>query len=334
MQELPSDQKAVLSLLLRQGKSYAQIASLLSIDQEAVRNRAYEAIRSLGAAEGTSLLRAQRQEIADFLLGQAGSLSQSTTTYLDSLANARSWAERVRSQLQELSPSPLPELPAPPSSSSEQPAAAPPPEPTPPAPPEQEDQSPTAEPATLSGPVSRRGGAILLVAMLAVIVLAVVLIADRGGSGGKASQTQPATTAGSSSTSTSAIHLDSQLNLNPPLPGSKAKGVVEIASEGKRRAFYLVAEGLQPTNGFFYVAWLYNSQHEAEPLGKAPTVGSNGRLQAAAPLPSDAGKFHQLILTRETSEGASEPGEVVLKGSFSLHGKTPPAKGAVAEERR
>jgi anti-sigma-K factor RskA/sigma-70-like protein len=319
MQELPSDQKAVLSLLLRQGKSYAQIASLLSIDQEAVRNRAYEAISSLGAAEGTSLLRAQRQEIADFLLGQAGSLSQSTTTYLDSLANARSWAEHVRSQLRELSPSPLPELPAPPSNSSEQPAAAPPP----PAPPAQKDQSPTAEPATLSGPVSRRGGAILLVAMLAVIVLAVVLIADRGGGGGKASQTQPATTAGSSSTSASAIHLDSQLNLNPPMPGSKAKGVVEIASEGNRRAFYLVAEGLQPTNGFIYVAWLYNSQHEAEPLGKAPTVGSSGRLQAAAPLPSDAGKFHQLILTRETSEGASEPGEVVLKGSFSLHGKNP-----------
>lgn len=329
MQELPSDQKAVLSLLLRQGKGYTQIASLLNIDEDSVRARAYEAIRSLGAAEGTSLLRAQRQEIADFLLSQSDSLSQSTATYLDNLANARAWAEHVRSQLQELSPSPLPKLPAPqPSPGETQNAAASPPQTPAPA---QADRGVSVGPGGSSGPVSRRGGAILLAAMVAVIAVAVVLIADHGGGSGKASQTQPVPATSSGSTSKSAVHLDNQLNLSPPLPGGKAKGVVEVASEGQRLAFYLVAEGLQPTNGFFYVAWLYNSRREAEPLGKAPTVSSNGRLQAAAPLPSDAGKFRQLILTKETSESAREPGQVVLKGRFSVHGKTPSAKSASGE---
>jgi hypothetical protein len=111
VQQLPSDQSAVLSLLLRQRKTYAQVASMLAIEESAVRDRAYQAIGALGASEGTSLLHTQRQEIGDYLLGQRDSLSHSTRTYLEGLANTRAWAVEVRSQLQEISPDLLPQIP-------------------------------------------------------------------------------------------------------------------------------------------------------------------------------------------------------------------------------
>ena len=38
--DLPADQKAVLQLVLRQGRTYAEIATLLKISDAAVQNRA------------------------------------------------------------------------------------------------------------------------------------------------------------------------------------------------------------------------------------------------------------------------------------------------------
>ena len=51
--QLPPDQSAVLSLLLRQGRSYADIADLLGIPQSAVRDRAHAALDAIagGPAE-------------------------------------------------------------------------------------------------------------------------------------------------------------------------------------------------------------------------------------------------------------------------------------------
>uniref|UniRef100_UPI002FE18458 sigma factor-like helix-turn-helix DNA-binding protein n=1 Tax=Sinomonas sp. TaxID=1914986 RepID=UPI002FE18458 len=45
---LPGDQKAVLQLVLGRGRSYDQIARMLSINPEAVRERALAALDSLG----------------------------------------------------------------------------------------------------------------------------------------------------------------------------------------------------------------------------------------------------------------------------------------------
>ena len=42
LDSLPADQRAVLQLVLRRGRSYDEIARLLSIDRAAVRERALE----------------------------------------------------------------------------------------------------------------------------------------------------------------------------------------------------------------------------------------------------------------------------------------------------
>ena len=182
-------------------------------------------------------------------------------------------------------------------------------------------------------PGSRLGGALLLAAIAAAVIVAVVLIAG-GGSGshpgaGSASTGAPASSSAASSTgngstapkgsgTTSGPTEDARLTLTSPDPASKAVGVVEILSEGGKRAFYLAAEHLPPSNGFFYAVWLYNSPTSHLALSKSPPVGSNGPLQGGALLPANAGEYHTMMLTRETNDRPSHPGPIVLSGAFSL----------------
>lgn len=52
MEQLPPDQRAVLSLVLTQQKSYSEVASVLGVSEQAVRERAHAALDAL-AAQGT-----------------------------------------------------------------------------------------------------------------------------------------------------------------------------------------------------------------------------------------------------------------------------------------
>jgi Sigma-70, region 4 len=173
-------------------------------------------------------------------------------------------------------------------------------------------------------PVSRRGGALLLGGIVIAIVVAVVLLTSGGGSNntstgtGTSASATTSTPGHSTKTSSSKPTVVNQLTLTSPEPSSKSLGVVEILAEGSQRAFYMAAEHLPPSQGFSYVIWLYNSPTSAEAISKAPTVGSNGRLQGGALLPSNAGDYHQILLTRETSNNPHHPGPIVLSGAFSL----------------
>jgi hypothetical protein len=42
-------------------------------------------------------------------------------------------------------------------------------------------------------------------------------------------------------------------------------------------------------------------------------------MQGGALLPSNAANYHQMLLTRETSNSPTHPGPIVLSGAFSLH---------------
>jgi len=256
LDDLPPDQRAVLLLLVAQGKSQAEIADMLGIPQSAVRNRARAALDALAQEPG---------EIRGAAHEQAGDGGGQRRTS-----------------------------------------------------------------ATSSLPSSRRGGALLLAALVVIVVVAVILITGGGGSNKtsttQASTTTPATTpsttktSGASSTSsTTKPTVDKQIALTSPEPGSKTIGLVEVLSEASKHAIYLAAEHLPtPPTGSFYAVWLYNSPTSSTPLGKTPTVGSSGRLQAGTLLPANAGDYHQILLTRETNSRATHPGPIVLSGSFSL----------------
>jgi hypothetical protein len=287
LDDLPPDQRAVLLLLVRQGKSHAEIADMLDIPQHTVRDRARAALDAL-AEEPSELPSAAR------------------TPAPDSGRQARASGA--------IGPS--------------RPPVSSPPAPT------QLTQGAQDTNFSSSLPSSRRGGALLLAALVVIVVVAVILITSGGGSH-KASSAQTdattnatTTTPSSSSTSTSASTsttatkptVDKQIALTSPEPNSKTVGLVEVLSEGSKRAFYIAAEHLPPSTGFFYAVWLYNSPTSSAPLGRIPPVSSKGQAQGGALLPANAGDYREILLTRETNSKATQPGQVVLSGAFSLGG--------------
>ena len=173
---------------------------------------------------------------------------------------------------------------------------------------------------SLTSPSSRMGGALLLGAIVAAIVVAAILLSSGGGSKSSGQTlTKPSTNSSSTSTSSaSKPTLNKTIALTPLEPGLKAVGTAYVLSESKRHAFYVAARGLAASSGFFYAVWLYNSPSSSAPLGRAPSVSSNGRMEGGGPLPSNAGQYHQLIVTRETSTHPKQPGPIALRGTFGL----------------
>ncbi len=216
---LAPDQRAVLDLVLRRGRSYDDIAKLLGIDRAAVRARALAAFDSIGPETGISS--ESRALITDYLLGQLpGRVAEQTRDRLAESPYERAWARVVASELEPVAGQPLPEIPdgsrprpaaAAAAAAAEQPPrdVAGPRRDAPAAGPQ--ERAPRRVPRLSDRPSSRRGGAIMLgVGVLVVVAVVVILIATLGGSSGhKDSATvgsTPAGTApgGASSTGTSA----------------------------------------------------------------------------------------------------------------------------------
>jgi hypothetical protein len=281
LHRLPPDQRAVLSLVLDRGKSYAEVASMLSIPEAAVRERAHAALDALAANGVPPAPAAPTLAAAD-----AGDRP---------------------------SPGVLPALGAPGAGAS--PAVGM--RPTPSAR-DGRDEPPPGRPSPRSAPGARRRGALLLAGIAVAIVVAVVLLVSGGnGSGGRAAS--GARTGTTSTTNANKPRIDKKLTLAAVEPESNAHGEAYVLSDGNRRAFYVAARSLPASQGFFYAVWLYNSPSSSAPLGRAPAVGSNGRLEGGGPLPTNASDYAKLILTRETDTHARHPGTIVLSGSFSLH---------------
>src|SRR3954451_20899893 len=98
--DLPADQKAVLQLVLRQGRTYAEIGGLLKISEAAVQNRALTALDAIGPSGVEGLDEERQDEIGDYLLGQQSASERAATrSYLEASQAARDWARAVASEL-------------------------------------------------------------------------------------------------------------------------------------------------------------------------------------------------------------------------------------------
>jgi hypothetical protein len=289
MQQLPPDQRAVLSLVLAQGKGYAEVASALGMSEQSVRERAHAALDALAAqgaalAGGTTDGADDRDERAEQRIVPAGRRLESAKRRADQPA------ERA-----------------------EQPSAAP----------AGDERGSLA----LGRRGSRTGGALVLTAIaVAAAVAAIVLSGGSGkGTGQQAKQTAaqsktPAhTTSASKTQGASKVELDKRFVLAAADATSKASGEGIVVSQGSTRAFYVTTQGLPPSSGFFYAVWLYKSQSESWPLGRLPAQATNGRLEGGGPLAvPHLASFHKLVITRETSSHPSSPGPIVMSGPFGL----------------
>jgi hypothetical protein len=112
LDSLPPDQRAVLQLVLQRGRSYDQIAAMLSIDRAAVRDRALTAFDLI--APDTDVPAPRRALITDYLMGQLPPrVADQVQDRLASSAAERAWARALASELTPLARQPLPEIPNP-----------------------------------------------------------------------------------------------------------------------------------------------------------------------------------------------------------------------------
>ncbi len=290
----------------------------------------------------------RRALITDYLLGQLPPrVSEETRARLAESPSERAWARVVASELAPMASSPLPEIPTTlaPEELTSPPEAQPPPVAaageSAPEPPAQRDGTPQAPPeegkpkAPRQRRVSRFGGMVLIGGAVIVVLIVVIAVIASGGSSSSSSTStststtrsaaSPAasasTTAPTVSTTSTAAKVVAQINLLPPIAGSKAAGIAEVLKEGATDAIAIVAQDVpanttHPPNA--YAVWLYNSPTDALRLGFVnPAVGKTGKLSTAGPLPANASHFKQLIITVETQAKPSKPGTIILQGAMT-----------------
>jgi hypothetical protein len=274
LDSLPADQRAVIQLVLQQGRRYDDIAAMLSVDRAGVRQRALDAFDALGP--DNSLPAPQRALLTDYLLGQLpGRVADQVHDRIADSPAQRAWLRVVASEVGGLASGELPAIPAPgarradaasaakpgPDDSSDAPSrtrrtrriepalpiqAAP--AAAPPAAPETRSQrrsgAGSGAPGGLGGS-SRRGGAILLgvSAALTIAAIVVILVFALGGSSPKhhvasSGTTTPASssTTGTSTTSTTSTTGEKFLGQVNLNSPSGVKGRAGVAQVVKQKS--------------------------------------------------------------------------------------------------
>jgi len=324
LEPLAPDQRAVVALVLQQRRSYDEIARLLGIPVAAVRTRAHAGLAALAADNG--LPDQVTGPLADYLLGQQGDRDAAATRRLLAESGpARAWAADVAARLRDVAPRELPEIPPPTAQPDPaEPAATreSPPGPRPRPVGEPGPDEPRGEPA----PAASRLGGVLLIALSVAVVAVVLFLVLRDGDdpgGETAASGTPAPTATPTPTPTAAPAKVADRIALRPAAGGKAKGTMTIYLQGDRLLFELVASDLPPNGtSSAYAIWLTGPGDKVRRLGFA-TVGANGRLGIQGPSDKDLANFPQLyasyarvVVSRETSQDAERPGNVLLTGKL------------------
>ena len=307
VETLDDTQRAVVQLLLKQGKSYNEIADLLGIDADAVRARAHAALDAVGPATA-GLTASRRAEVADYLLDQqSNDEREATRDHLAESPAARAWARSVAAELRPLAGGDLPDIP----------------EARETAPDEDEDGGePLREHGR--GRSSRLGGILLLVGVAVVAAVVVILLVsggddDSGTTSTSASTSTPSRQQQQQQAQTSAQPTPvAQINLHAA-NGSGAVGVAQVLATGNQRGLAILGQKLAPsTKTSAYAVWLYSSQSKAKLLGFVdPPVGKSGKFQNVIAVPAGADQYKELVVTREKAN-PRQPGTIVLRGKLTL----------------
>jgi hypothetical protein len=322
LDSLNEKQRAVLQLLLRQGKSYDEIAALLHSDAAAIRRRAHDAVDALGPA-GADLPEDSRHEIADYLIGQqTASQRAATREYLEASAPGRAWARSVATALAPLATTTkLPEVPAEPAEVAEAFDAL---------------DARTARQEEVQR-AAKRGSWLIsagLGLVLALVIIGVVFAVSGGDDNkgsGSAVATTPATTSPGTSTGTTTTpdpngnpQILAQGDLKPDAgsssPASGQVAIVRFAASNRYR-LALSAKKIPPSSssGSAYGVWLYTSANNALFLGfPDKVVGADGKLDTVADLDPNTPNYKQVLLTSERSNAPKKPGAVVLRARLVI----------------
>lgn len=310
LDSLNDGQRAILQLLLRQNKSYQDLAGLLKTDAAGVRSRAHDAVAAVGP-EARDISVDHRNEIADYLLGQqTASQRAATREYLQSSSAGSAWARAAVTALEPIGGDRLPDIPAAREEVAEAFDAL-------------DRRTAHREKVKRS---SQLGTKLLLAGVGVILGIAIILALSLGGDDkddpGTAATT-PATTSTPLQTTPTGDKFEvvAQGVLAPPKGSgdSGAKGQVAIVRfpDNNQFRFAMDASGLRPSSasGSAYGVWLYTSDDKKLFLGfPDTTVGKDGKLRTVSDLSPNTPNYAAVLLTRETAEKPTKPGTIVLIG--------------------
>jgi hypothetical protein len=312
--QLSDEQRAIVELVLKQGKSYGELSEMLGLPEARVRELARDALVDLAPVTAQGVEEDWRGQLADYVLGQqAGPEATATRGHLRRSEAARSWTRSLLDALEQLYPKgELPAIPDGERGSRRGAAAAPAP-------------GGTAAPRTLSpeSAAAVRRRRLITAAGVGVLILVALLVWPVGLLTGD-DDDEP-----------------SQASAGPQQAGggddggpisTQMQGQAIIARQQGATQILVRASGLEPsTQNTAYQVYLANSEQDRRSLG-ATVTDQQGNLQAGAQLPANFEDYEFIDLASVTVEGQGRnqrfvDGPTVLRGLLELR-ENPVTRGS------
>jgi Sigma-70, region 4 len=290
--QLSDEQRAIIELVLQQGKSYDELSDMLGMPEARVRELARDALVELAPLSARHVEQDWRGQLADYVLGQqAGPEATATRGHLRRSEAARSWTRSLLDALEQLYPDgDLPAVPDGERGSRRAPTAAPP-----------------------DGAAAARRRRLIPAAGVAVLILLALLVWPIGLLTGGDDDEEP---------SQASNGAQATAGEEAPIP-TQMQGQAIIARQEGQTQVLVTATGLEPsTQNTAYQVFLSNGDEDRRSLG-ATVTDEQGNLRAGAPLPENFRDYEFVDLTSVTVAGQGnnqrfEDGPVVLRGLLEL----------------
>ena len=310
--QLSPEQRAIVELVLRQGKTYGELSDMLNLPEGRVRELARDALVELAPVSVRGVEEDWRGQLADYVLGQqSGPEATATKGHLRRSEAARSWARSLLDSLDQFYENgSLPAIPEGERGRRAAAAAAP-----------REPREPRSAMGGRLAPTADRRWLMAGAAALIVILLAVVIWPIGALTGGDDTKSTASSDNGSQN-SAQQTTTGQQANTGQPA------GIAIVVQRNGKKQLLVQAARLAPSGqSEGYYVWLYNSPTDAKSLGGQVT-DQNGNYQAIGPLPADYKKYQFIDISRQQISGNAA---VKHSGDSVLRGKMPVLKKSTAQ---
>jgi hypothetical protein len=293
--QLSDEQRAIVELVLKQGKSYGELSDMLGLPETRVRELARDALVDLAPITARGVEEDWRGQLADYVLGQqAGPEATATRGHLRRSEAARSWTRSLLDALEQLYPNgDVPAIPDGERGSRRGAAAA--------------LRTPSPE-----GAAAVRRRRLITAAGVGVLILVALLVWPVGLlTGGDDDEPSEASSG-----------PQQQAEDGSPIP-TEMEGQAILARQQGQNQLLVTATGLEPsTQNTAYQVYLSNGERDRRSLGAAVT-DEQGNLQGGGPLPRNFRDYEFIDLTSVTVTGQGrnqrfEDGPVVLRGLLEV----------------
>src|SRR4051794_15989128 len=320
LDQLAAEQRAIIELVVQRGRSYDDLAGMLSMPEQRVRQLAREALIELAPVSAKRVDDDRRGQLADYVLGQQSGAEQiATQTHLRRSEAGRAWTSSLVDSLAGLYPDQPPHIPEgegePPPRRRErerprQPARreraplreraerrpprhrAPPGEGAPDPEPSRRPLRPTLSPEAQTAVRRRRIVATLLAALVVAGIVIGILLISGGNDDNKGSKAAAAAAA--------RPRIVGELLLKPVAGAADTNQGIAIIATRAGKPELIVQAKLTPTKQReAYGVWLYNSRTQAVSLG-AQVTDQNGNYQGRGAIPADFRKYRFIDISLQS----------------------------------